>query len=37
MKHIDIDTDRILRIGMSTMMSTKNPIDIIGDADSVRV
>lgn len=34
---IDIKTDTILRKNMPTMMSTRNPIDIIGDADSVRV
>lgn len=29
--------DAVLRTGMPTMMSTRNPIDIIGDADSTRV
>ena len=31
------DEDSKLRINMPTMMSTRNPIDIIGDADSERV
>ncbi|MDD2693561.1 MAG: acetate--CoA ligase family protein [Candidatus Gracilibacteria bacterium] len=31
------DEDVKLRVNMPTMMSTKNPIDIIGDADSERV
>lgn len=34
---ITSDEDMNLRIDMPTMMSTKNPIDIIGDADSARV
>lgn len=34
---IDTKTNTILRKNMPTMMSTRNPIDIIGDADSVRV
>jgi acyl-CoA synthetase (NDP forming) len=29
--------DTLLRVNMPTVMSTKNPIDIIGDADSSRV
>lgn len=31
------EDDSVLREGMPTTMSTKNPVDIIGDADSVRV
>ncbi|MBX9809772.1 acetate--CoA ligase family protein [Candidatus Gracilibacteria bacterium] len=34
---IDPGTSRLLRENMPTMMSAKNPIDIIGDADSIRV
>ncbi len=34
---IDPDMSKVLKENMPTMMSTKNPIDIIGDADSHRV
>ncbi len=34
---IDPELNTILRRNMPTMMSTKNPVDIIGDADSTRV
>lgn len=34
---ISPEQDLILRKNMPEMMSTKNPIDIIGDADSIRV
>lgn len=34
---IDTDTSNSIRYNMPTMMSSKNPIDIIGDADTARV
>jgi acyl-CoA synthetase (NDP forming) len=34
---IDTNTSNSIRYNMPTMMSSKNPIDIIGDANSIRV
>ncbi len=35
--NIDDEMNTVLRTNMPAMMSTKNPIDIIGDGDSIRV